>query len=144
MGLPLEGESNVGPERRWVRGPESALLFTQVCLRRRQENVHGRGGTPVKVDDEAQRGRDEEARPAGRGVSESQPVAPPKKASKKREFWQKKLECINEYSPVVSHPSTNSSTCCLTSEIRRDQVLSTVYERIQRFKVVQELSSWTH
>jgi hypothetical protein len=44
---------------------------------------------------------------------------------------KKEKECINEYSPVVSHPSTNSSTCCLTSEIRRDQVLSTVYERIQ-------------
>ena len=40
----------------------------------------------------------------------------------------------NEHSPqAVTHPSTNTAQCCLTSVIRRELVFSTWYGRIQLY-----------
>ena len=43
--------------------------------------------------------------------------------------WKKAYS--TEYSQAVTHPSTNSALCCLTSVIRRELVFSTWYGRRQ-------------
>ena len=45
------------------------------------------------------------------------------------DFQQKAYS--TEYSQAVTHPSTNSAQCCLTSVIRRELVFSTWYGRRQ-------------
>lgn len=52
---------------------------------------------------------------------------------KKKLLGKTKKNYSNQYSHVVPHHSTDWSRCCLTAEIGRDPVLSTLYGRSSKF-----------
>ena len=56
---------------------------------------------------------------------------PGPRAKNRNALTQYKKSYSTQYSQVVPHPSTNCANTSLTSEIRRDPVLSGVYGRNQ-------------